>query len=249
MTSVPTTTGPAIAVEQSRHTAWAELRRTAPAWVPTPGRTIVVAPHPDDEVLGAAGIIAMQTAAGQPVEVIAVTDGEAAYPTVPPSTLADLRRHEQQAALVELGAPTLTVRRLEIPDGGVSDHEHQLTTVLEELLEPDDLLVTPWVWDHHCDHEAVGRAAARAARTVGCTRASSLFWAWQHTDPTEAAATTMRRLDLHPDLLVQRDAALACHSTQITDAVAAPILAVADLEPMLWSAEYYLVDPPPPVAG
>lgn len=232
-------------IDEQRRTAWDQLRRAAPAWVPESSRTVVVAPHPDDEVLGAAGIIALQAAAGLPLEIIAVTDGEAAYPTVRSDTLADLRRREQEAALTELGATSCTVRRLGLPDGGVAAYERELASELAQFLQPDDLVVTPWVWDHHCDHEAVGRAAARAARTVGCARASSLYWAWQHTDPTEAAATSMRRLDLPPEVLVRRDAALACHATQITDVVAEPILSMADLVPMTWIAEYYLLDPPP----
>lgn len=236
-------------VDVARRTAWDELRQAAPAWTPDARRTVVVAPHPDDEVLGAAGIIALQAAAGRPVEVVAVTDGEAAYPTIPPSTLADFRRREQEAALAELGADQAIVRRLGLPDGGVADHERTLADDLEHLLRPDDLLVTPWFFDHHCDHEAVGRAAALAARSVGCARASSLYWAWQHTDPTAAAAATMRRLDLPPEMLVRRDAALACHATQITDMVAPPILSMADLVPMTWIAEYYLLDPSPGGGG
>lgn len=226
-----------------REAAWIRLRRTAPDWRPTPQRTVVVAPHPDDEVLGAAGIIAVQSSAGARVDVVAVTNGEAAYPSVDPTTLAELRRQEQGAALGALAEAVPSVHRLGLGDGRVRDHEEDLYGLLEKIMRSDDLLVAPWARDHHCDHEAVGRAAARVAAEVGCTLASSLFWAWQHSDPTDEAEATICRLELDADVLSRRTTAMACHRSQVSDLVAPPILSAADLQPLTWTAEYYLVQP------
>ena len=44
--------------------------------VATPGSVLVVAAHPDDEALGAAGVIARARAAGRPVYVAVVTNGD-----------------------------------------------------------------------------------------------------------------------------------------------------------------------------
>lgn len=60
-------------------------------------RLVVVAPHPDDEVLGCGGLIAAARAAGVPVLIIALTDGELAYPDEPgwaPHVLGPARRLE-----------------------------------------------------------------------------------------------------------------------------------------------------------
>ena len=48
----------------------------------------VVAAHPDDEVLGVGGLLAMTAAAGAPIRLVAVTDGEASHPGLdrPPPT-------------------------------------------------------------------------------------------------------------------------------------------------------------------
>jgi len=62
---------------------------------------LVVAPHPDDEVLGAGGLLAL--AGG---EVVAVTDGEASHPrsdAVDPADLVAARRAETAVALGLLG--------------------------------------------------------------------------------------------------------------------------------------------------
>ena len=59
---------------------WAPQRTDAQRWEPPRKLTVVVAPHPDDETLLSGGLIAHQARAGVPVIVLAVTDGEAAYP-------------------------------------------------------------------------------------------------------------------------------------------------------------------------
>src|SRR6201996_5368876 len=72
---------------------WLSFLDNVPYWRPPALATIVVAPHPDDETLGAGGMIAAQCEAGVPVFIIAVSDGEAAYQNFP--DLAALRRAEQ----------------------------------------------------------------------------------------------------------------------------------------------------------
>lgn len=58
-------------------------RVTLPQLLQGSQRLVVVAPHPDDEVLGCGGLIAAARAAGMPVLIIALTDGEQAYPDEP----------------------------------------------------------------------------------------------------------------------------------------------------------------------
>jgi LmbE family N-acetylglucosaminyl deacetylase len=45
-------------------------------WTPSREKMVVIAPHPDDEVLGAGGLIAAQAFLGVEIVVVAVTDGE-----------------------------------------------------------------------------------------------------------------------------------------------------------------------------
>src|SRR5580692_8282234 len=80
---------------------WAALE--PPAWSPRAGPLVVVAPHPDDETLGAGGLIHTWAARhGLPVVIVSVTDGEAACPEIP--NLAAVRRSELEAARRELGS-------------------------------------------------------------------------------------------------------------------------------------------------
>src|ERR1700761_4240360 len=71
-------------------------------WLPEQGLLIVVAPHPDDETLGAGGLIHTWARHELPIVIISVTDGEAACPEVP--DLAAVRQAELQQALAALSA-------------------------------------------------------------------------------------------------------------------------------------------------
>jgi hypothetical protein len=62
---------------------------------------VVVSPHPDDEVLGAGGLICSAARAGQNLIVLSVTDGEAAYPDW--KGLDRIRQREVSDALNVLG--------------------------------------------------------------------------------------------------------------------------------------------------
>jgi len=125
----------------------------------------VVAPHPDDEVFGVGGIMRRLVTRGHRLCIVAVTDGELAFGEQPPGPKTQLvaRRHEVRAdALDRLGiANRVELVRLGLPDGSVADHESTLTDRLIELC--GGLVFGTFRHDGHPDHEAVGRAVARAA--------------------------------------------------------------------------------------
>jgi LmbE family N-acetylglucosaminyl deacetylase len=164
-------------------------------------RLVVVTPHPDDEVLGAGGLIQTALSEGVLVEVIAVTDGEASHPhssVAPALGLADVRARETETALRRLGWNEPVVTRLGLPDGHVGDHRSEVDAALGDILLPDDLCVAPWRFDGHPDHDACGEAALGAARAVGARSLSFLVWTWHWADPrgSDVPWDLCRRLDL-----------------------------------------------------
>jgi LmbE family N-acetylglucosaminyl deacetylase len=161
--------------------------RATPGFVVKPWRrVVVVAPHPDDEVLGAGGLIRRVMDNGTDVEVVAVTDGEASHPGSPAAGAIDLRarRHaERGEALRRLTGLEPPVARLGLPDGGVAAHEAELTAALAAVLGPDDLCVAPWARDGHPDHDSAGRAALAAGASASCEVVGYLVWAWHWARP------------------------------------------------------------------
>jgi LmbE family N-acetylglucosaminyl deacetylase len=132
-------------------------------------RMVVLAAHPDDEVLGVGGLLAAARAAGSEVVAVWATDGEASHPesgAISPAGLAALRREESQRALAELGVEPVESIALGLPDGGVCDHADRLRAAIETVVRDDDVVVAPWRGDAHPDHETVGRVAAELAGTL-----------------------------------------------------------------------------------
>lgn len=137
------------------------------------GPVVVAAPHPDDETLAVGGVLAHLAAMGCAVDIIAVTDGEASHPGL--DGLAAERIAEQTAALAALGIDGRT-HRLGLPDGRVADHVDAVTAALVAACTRDTTLLAPWAHDGHCDHDAVGRAAQRAAELTGARLLGYLVW-------------------------------------------------------------------------
>lgn len=148
---------------------------------------IVVAPHPDDEVLGVGGLMSIAASAGIPVSVVGVTDGGASHPgspTLTPDQLIDVRPREARRALATIGLDIDPIR-LGFPDGGVAEHEDELARALTELLSggPGTWCLTPWRGDRHPDHEATARATLTAARRVGIAVLEYPVWMWHWARP------------------------------------------------------------------
>ncbi|MGI8666111.1 MAG: PIG-L deacetylase family protein [Jatrophihabitans sp.] len=175
----------------------AKLWQQSPQWLAmapatvselvAPGRRLVViAPHPDDEILGSAGLLRGCVELGRMVMVIAVTDGEASHPGSsrwPTDRLRRQRRAESEAALAVLGLPPTALRRLGLPDGGISDSYPQLHQRLLALIGPDDVVLAPWRSDGHPDHEAVGQAAAEVCAEVDAQLLEVPIWGWHWARP------------------------------------------------------------------
>jgi LmbE family N-acetylglucosaminyl deacetylase len=127
--------------------AWLELLESQPAWQPQAEGLVIVSPHPDDEILGAGGLIASYAQTGRRITLISVTDGEAAFPEW--EGLAKVRRGELESALNCLGASMVRVVRLGLPDGDVCLHRTLLQDILAQILSASSLLVAPFERDGH----------------------------------------------------------------------------------------------------
>jgi LmbE family N-acetylglucosaminyl deacetylase len=225
---------------------WDERRHRARPWRPATNPVLVVAPHPDDETLGVGGLVHQLVADGVAVTVMAVTDGDAAYCPTGDARLGSLRAQEQRAGLDRLGGGDVELRRLGLPDGGVAAHEDALVDAICAFATagPAVTIVAPHHLDAHPDHEAVGRAAARAASRSGAALVSYLFWAWHRRRPEEIPGELVAYA-LAPETRRRKAAALDCHRTQIEpweghDAV----LDAVALESARWDHEYFVVGSP-----
>ncbi|MEP7019204.1 MAG: bifunctional PIG-L family deacetylase/class I SAM-dependent methyltransferase [Pseudonocardiales bacterium] len=189
------------------------------AAVPTSAaKVVVLAAHPDDETLGAGGLIATAARSGIPTEVIIATDGEASHPGSPthsPDLLAKIRRIEAESALNIL-APGATLTFLGLPDGALDTHITMLAEMLAPRLDARTLLVTPWSGDRHPDHEACAQAAAEVAAEHGCEHWQYPIWAWHWADPDSAQMPwpDLRRVEIDLAAAEAKRAAVATYVSQ-----------------------------------
>ncbi|CAN5138864.1 hypothetical protein BH09ACT12_BH09ACT12_26810 [soil metagenome] len=199
------------------HTSWSRLRATDD--LSGIERLVVAAAHPDDESLGAAGLCARAAGLGIAIDVLLVTSGEHSHPastTITSTDLAARRRTESAAALASV-APAARLHHLGVEDGAVAEAEAIVTARLVELIGEGRpaLLVAPWRHDGHPDHEAVGRAAAAAARRTDAALWEYVVWFWHWADPASAPWADLRALTLEPGELRAKQAAIAAHASQI----------------------------------
>jgi len=198
-------------------TIWAACQRLGrlPTWQPEPppsARVVVVAPHPDDEILGAGGTIARLHRAGASVALVAVTDGEGSHPGME-THLRRVRPQETAAAVARLGIRPHSVHRLRHPDGKID--ELTLAEQLAELVNPGDLVLAPWSRDGHPDHDAAGRAAETASGRSGTQLLAYLVWAWHWAEPADLPWSRALRVDI-ADLMPSKRAAATRFTSQIT---------------------------------
>jgi LmbE family N-acetylglucosaminyl deacetylase len=177
---------------ESAWQGWARLAAlpevTPAELVPFGSRAVVIAPHPDDEVLGTGGLLARLSDLGRSLKIVAVTDGTASHPEStewPPEKLASVRPQETREALQRLRLRQVQVARLGLPDGGPAQIEEKLAGLLQAHLQPGDVVFTTWRFDGHPDHEAVGRAALAAAAEAGLPAVEVPLWTWHWASPDD----------------------------------------------------------------
>ena len=138
---------------------------------PPAGRTLVLAPHPDDETFGMGGTMRLHADQGDRVEVIFLSDGGFGDPD---GHFADqdytaLRRAEAAAAAEILGVHDIL--HYGYPDHHPTVSEAALDDLAGRLVHdvkarsPENLYF-PWPGESHQDHWATAAAALRALKRL-----------------------------------------------------------------------------------
>lgn len=192
-------------------------------------RLVVLAAHPDDEVLGAGGMMADAARAGVEVVTVCLSDGSGSHPgspTLTPEQLAVRRHAELDAATTILGLET--PRWQGLPDGELAAHQQQMTGIVKSVLDeqPDAVtgLLSVWCHDGHPDHEAVGHCAQALAARRGIPLWMYPIWMWHWAYPGDPGIPwqQMRTHRLDDDVLAVKHAAVRSFESQIGPLSPAP---------------------------
>lgn len=194
-------------------------------------RTLVLAPHPDDESLGCGGTLAILRKAGYPVHVVFVSDGTLSHPnspSYPAERLRDLREQEARQALRILHVPDREATFMRLPDrhvpmpddAGFEDASEQLLAVIQQF-RPTTILV-PYARDPHPDHRAtyalLMAAQNRMKQNDRPRVLEYLIWLWELGRPDDLPKPG-ERLVLQVDIgavVAQKKQAINAHQSQVT---------------------------------
>jgi LmbE family N-acetylglucosaminyl deacetylase/glycosyltransferase involved in cell wall biosynthesis len=124
-------------------------------------RLLVLAPHPDDEVIGCGGLVAQHLRERRAVRVVVTTDGAEAEAVPDRDAYREVREDESRAGLSLLGdGAAVEIEFLRLRDRALGDQIEPLQLSLAITLRRfrPDLIAVPSPIEIHPDHSALARA-------------------------------------------------------------------------------------------
>lgn len=205
--------------------AWADWMASQEPWPELTldvERLVVLGAHPDDEVLGAGGIMAAAAQAGIEVVVVCMSDGRASHPgspTLSPDQLADRRHIELDTATELLGIAS--PRWCGLRDGALAEQPHTIGRIIESIVAESPTLATGllsvWSADGHPDHDTVGAVAGEVAARLDLPVWWYPIWMWHWAAPGDPTIPwhRLRAHRIDPAILAVKHAAINAFDTQV----------------------------------
>jgi LmbE family N-acetylglucosaminyl deacetylase len=131
------------------------------------GPLLVLAPHPDDEVIGCGGLIAMHLERGAKVRIMVMTDGGKGDPTgaLSGDAYRRLRQDEAREAARRIGGAKVVF--LDHPDFGLAAAERAVDDLAREIgAFAPTTLAFPSPFELHPDHRATAVHAHAACKRL-----------------------------------------------------------------------------------
>jgi LmbE family N-acetylglucosaminyl deacetylase len=125
---------------------------------------LVLAPHPDDDVIGCGGILGIYQKMGAKITIAYMTDGRKGNPKYDENTLVLQRREEAKKATAVLGIDKLTFfdnRDTEL--SATPKTVKELQDILHEV-KPEAVFL-PFLLDNHHDHRATNDILIKSSLT------------------------------------------------------------------------------------
>lgn len=121
-------------------------------------RILVIAPHPDDETIGAGGTLLMSAERGAKITCLYVTNGASASEEIYPDVMSKMREDEAKEVWGRIGGDTIFLR---FPDRHTPLSPEAASTLADAInnIMPDIIFI-PFLLDDHDEHR----------------RSNNLFW-------------------------------------------------------------------------
>jgi LmbE family N-acetylglucosaminyl deacetylase len=134
----------------------------SPSSLPVAQNVLVLAPHPDDEIFGCGGCLALYRRAGVNIHVYVLSDGAGYAEAEDRAEIYLTRQAETNAALASLGIGPAVFEGL--ADRSLAAQAELSSLIAEKVRQHQvDVILAPSMWEIHPDHLATFRAAWSAA--------------------------------------------------------------------------------------
>jgi N-acetylglucosamine malate deacetylase 1 len=163
-------------------------------------RVLVIAPHPDDEVIALGGTLALHRVAGSDVLTLYVTLD------LPAADGSIVRKGEAERAARLLG---FDHRFLGFPDGSVSLHETAVAGAIADAIRSfrPDVIYCPFPGDHHRDHMSAAACTSLAVERSNYQGEVCCYEVWSNLWPNFGS-------DISSVVETKREA-IACYASQV----------------------------------
>jgi len=178
--------------------------------LPRAQRVLVLAPHPDDEVFGCGGVLALYAQQGVHVDVVVVTDGAGFSVDAQRHRVRSTRQQETVQALQQLNIDS--VKFLDFPDRSLAGHEGLVQAVLGHIQNLDpQVVLAPSQQEIHPDHLGLARAVLAAMTRLGHQQPRPVLMQYE----VGAMLAANMLVDITPVWVLKKQAML-CFPSQLT---------------------------------
>jgi LmbE family N-acetylglucosaminyl deacetylase len=170
-------------------------------------KILIIAPHPDDEVLGMGGTIARLSHENHDITVAIATKG---WPPLFPASLVNQVRAEAKEANALLGVKSL--RFMDLPVTRLNEKPlHELNACFDQLIEEEKpaMVFLPFVGDRHEDHTIVYNACMVAMRPLASRKHIKKILCYETVSETHWSAAYVEK-NFSPQMWVDISPYLQC---------------------------------------
>lgn len=169
-------------------------------------KTLVISPHPDDETIGCGGTILLNTANGNKVVVLVLTDGSGGNPQKKYRDIKIQRKKEAMQSFKKLGVYKHYF--LERKDGQLNPDEETVTEVCGIIhSEKPQAILCPWPGETHPDHKASYAIVVKALEEAGIQMDIYLYEIWDALNPNTYVDVT--------GVIEEKISAIKCYESQL----------------------------------
>ena len=160
------------------------FRFSATQFSPSGKKTLVLAPHPDDETFGCGGLIASKIKQGTEVYILFFTRGERSLSFVDDEEVKEKRTESAYMAAKILGIDEKNISWLDLPDGSIPRKDQvefdKMKKEVEQIIDENEIaeIFAPHYMEGWSDHLAAYEAATDIANSYDGQVTLYLYWVW-----------------------------------------------------------------------